>query len=62
MNRLGWYVGDKLYKNKWVALENHKLKDINFYFYEDIFDCYDWSKPIETSYNNLLHIRAKQLR
>ena len=65
---LGWYAkGPPLFKehyynNKWLALQQHKNKDIQFYFYEDIFDQFDWKKEINIPFDQLLKFRAQQLR
>jgi hypothetical protein len=62
MKRVGWYVNDNFFLNKWEAIQNHGTKNISFYFYEDVFDKYDWSKPIQGSLNELYWLRAQQLR
>lgn len=62
MKRVGWYVNNNFFLNKWEAIEKHGSKNISFYFYEDIFDKYDWTKPIDGSLNNLYWLRAQQLR
>ncbi len=49
MKRVGWYVNNNFFLNKWEAIEKHGNKNISFYFYEDIFDKYDWTKPIDGS-------------
>ena len=62
MKRVGWYVNNNFFLNKWEAIEKHGSKNISFYFYEDIFDKYDWTKPIDSSLNDLYWLRAQQLR
>jgi hypothetical protein len=62
--KLGWYLKEKYYNNKWTCMADNKMKNkgISFYFFEDVFSNYNWEKEPEGSYELLLETRAKQIR
>jgi hypothetical protein len=54
----------KRFYNKLEAiLESNKSgKQVHWYFYDDVFRKYNWSKPVELSIDELYKMRAQQLR
>ena len=62
-DKVGWTdIYGNFFKSKFLAIKYNKKQNLSFYMYEDIFSRYDWSKPLNISYEILLKERAQQLR
>lgn len=63
MNFCHYSVGDKVFKNKFKALEESSTTQlpINFCLFENAFDQADWSQEPAMSWDQLLDIRAQQI-
>lgn len=59
-----WVVGDKRIYNQMEAWEEivSSRREFRFYFYDHIYDRYDWSVEPEQSWEELVHHRCLQLR
>lgn len=64
MNVSHWVVGDKHIYNQMEAWEEivASKKEFRFYFYDHVYDRYDWSVEPKQSWDELLHSRCLQLR
>lgn len=62
--KLYWVCDGKVFYNKWKAIAHSRQvqKPIHFHFFDDDFSRYDWSKEPPESWDELLKLRALQLR
>jgi|GEM_PF-1827370 hypothetical protein len=61
---LYWSCGNKTFKNKWdlLSFSRQTNKAPVFHFFDESFSTYDWAKNPTLSWEELLRIRAEQLR